>query len=270
VPCRCGGPVGCQDEIVRDWQAVFDEAFRTTAPDVRRGVWRSVYGDEYPEEVDPYSYVSRTELAQLQDALRVGAGATLGDIGCGQGGPGLWLAARTGANLVGVDISPVALTTAGRRAAALGLAGRVAYRQGSFAATGLPDSGLDAVVSIDALLFAPDKAAAVAELARVLRPGGRLAVTTWDYHRQPEGRPPQVDDHRPLLTAHGFTVLRYADTVDWRHRVTAVSDALVERADEVAAETGSDAAEVRAGSELMRRTIDAMLRRVLIVAEKSP
>lgn len=70
---------------------------------------------------------------------------------------------------MGIDISPVALASAD---------------------AGLPTASPDAIVSIDALIFAPDKSAAIAELARVLRPGGRLAITTWDYHRQPARRSP--------------------------------------------------------------------------------
>lgn len=252
----------------RDWRSVFDAAFGNVPETVSRRIWRSVYGDEYPDEVDPYSYLSRTELALFRDELRVGAGDTLGDLGCGRGGPGLWLAAHTGANLVGVDISTVALAAATERAATLGLADRVGYRNGTFAQTGLADAALDAIVSVDALLFAPDKRAAVAEFSRILRPGGRLAMTTWDYHRQPAGRPPQVDDHRPLLADNGFVVHTYAETVDWRHRVTAVSDALVEHSAEIAAETGEDVAVVRAGTEEMRRTVDDMIRRVFVVAER--
>ena len=251
----------------RDWQAIFNESFRRSPATVRHRIWREVFGEEYPEEVDPYSYVSRTELARIRDELRVGPGDVLGDLGCGQGGPGLWLAAHTGADLIGVDISEVALAAAAERAAALDLPSQIRYKLGSFADTGLGAATLDAVVSIDALLFAPDKAAAIAEIARILRPGGRLTVTTWDYHSQPQGRPPQVDDHRPLLEAAGFTMLSYADTDDWRRRITEVGERLIEAAEEFAAEAGEDVATVRAGLVEMQRTTDAMIRRVLIVAE---
>jgi SAM-dependent methyltransferase len=254
----------------RDWPAVFDAAFRAVPDNVQRRVCRAVYADEYPEGVDPYSFVSRSELHLLAGELRVGPGDLLGDLGCGRGGPGLWLAAQTGANLVGVDISAVALQAATARAAALGLNRRARYQLGSFADTGLSTGALDAVVSIDALIFAPDKQAALVEFARVLRPGGRLAVTTWDYHRQPAGRPPQVDDHRPLLEAAGFAVRSYADTVDWRHRLTAVNDGLREAAAEIAQEIGEDVAEVRADIDEARRSIDDMTRRVLILAERHP
>jgi ubiquinone/menaquinone biosynthesis C-methylase UbiE len=252
----------------RNWSAEFDAAFRNVANNAQRRIERAVYGEEYPEGVDPYSFISRTELHLLAEELRVGAGEVLGDLGCGRGGPGLWLAAKTGADLVGVDISAVALEAAAARAVELGLGNRVRYQLGSFADTGLPTASLDAVVSIDALIFAPDKRAAVVEFARILRPAGRLGVTTWDYHRQPVGRPPQVDDHRSLLTAAGFTVHTYTETDDWRHRLTAVTDGLAEAVQEIADETGEDVSEVRAAIREARRTVDDMIRRVLILAER--
>ena len=61
---------------------------------------------------------------------------------------------------------------------------------------------------VDAFLFAPDKKAAAAEIFRILRPGGRLVMTTWDYHRQPDDRPRQVADHRPLFRAAGLISFR--------------------------------------------------------------
>src|SRR5205823_1013639 len=120
----------------------------------------------------------------------------------------------TGASLIGIDVAETAVDAARRRAQDLMLADRAEFRLGSFDRTGLADGAADAVMSIDALLFAPDKAVAIAELHRVLRPGGRLVFTTWDYHSQPEGRPPQVDDHRPLLASTGFALLAYDETDD--------------------------------------------------------
>lgn len=252
----------------RDWRATFDEIFRAASSPVHHRVWREAYGDEYPAELDPYSYVTRTELDRIRHELRVAGGDTMADLGCGRGGPGLWLAAETGADLVGVDISPAAVEAATAHATALGLAGRARYQVGTFAQTGLGTASVDAVVSIDALLFAPDKEAACAELARVLRPGGRLTVTTWDYHSQPVGRPPQVDDHRPLLRRAGFDVEAYEEAEGWYDRQLAVTHGLLASVDEIAAEAGEDPATVRANIEEMGRTQDAMIRRVLIVATR--
>jgi SAM-dependent methyltransferase len=123
-------------------------------------------------------------------------------------------------------------------------------------------------MSVDALLFTPDKQAALHELARVLRHGGRLVLTTWDYHRTPDGRPPQVADHRPLVEAAGLQLLAYDDTPNWEHNQRAIHERLLDRVDDLAAEDGSDPEEVRAGLLEMAATTDCMIRRVLLVAEK--
>ena len=83
------------------WSEVFDREFSNLGQGVMDRVWREVYGDEYPERAEPYSYVSTSELERLAKDLSVGPGKTLADLGCGRGGPGLWVAERTGANLVG-------------------------------------------------------------------------------------------------------------------------------------------------------------------------
>lgn len=250
------------------WADEFDGAFRDLVEPVQQRVWRAVYGDEYPDGLSFYSYLSRTELRRCREELGVGAGDLLGDFGCGQGGPGLWLCDRTGADLVGVDISAVALETARANAKAQGLGSRAEFREGGFDGSDLGDGALDAVVSIDALLFAADKAAAIAELARVLRPGGRLVATTFDYRSRPPGRPPQVDDHRPLLAEAGFETLAYEETDQWWHRVTSVADGLLAACAEIAAESGEDPVQLAGELREMRATADHMLRRVLVVARR--
>jgi hypothetical protein len=99
-----------------------------------------------------------------------------------------------------------------------------------------------------------------------LRPGGRLVLTTWDYDRQPEGRPPQVEDHRPLLEDAGFDVDAYEETREWRERQYGTTDRLLSMVDAIAAETGEDAEELRTGLQEMRASMDCMRRRVLNVA----
>src|SRR3712207_6401443 len=73
----------------------------------RRRIRREVYGDEYPDNVDPRSYVTWTELRRIAHELGVGPGARFIDLGCGPGGPGLWVARETGAAVVGIDLEAV-------------------------------------------------------------------------------------------------------------------------------------------------------------------
>lgn len=251
-----------------DWAAEFAEAFAQPASAVMANVWARALGDEYPAEVSPYSYTSRTELGRIAAEVNAAPGDLLVDIGSGRGGPGLWVAAATGANYLAVDISSTGLAEVTQRAAHVGLAERVRVAEGSFEAVPLGDAQASAVMSIDALLFTPDKKAATRELARVLEPGGRLVLTTWDYRSQPPGRPPQVPDHRPLLNAAGFEVLVYEETKDWEARQREIDRLLVESVEELAAERGEPVEQVRMGLDEMAATVDHMIRRILIVAER--
>ena len=248
-----------------DWRAIFEQTYTAPPSRVQERVWRAVFGDEYPGGIDPFSYISRTELARFSREVNVAPGDTLVDVGCGRGGAGLWVAAATGASLLGIDIAESALEAAGMRAASL--RADATFRLGAFEATGLDDGAVDAVMSVDALLFTPDKAAAMAELRRILRTGGRLVLTSWDYHAQPLGRPPQVPDHRPIAVAAGFAIIAYEDTEDWQNRVRGTTMGLLDAVDEVAAEDNEPVADVRADLEQMLANFDTITRRFLLVAE---
>jgi len=252
-------------DVTDDWRAVFEATYSSAASPTQERIWRAVFGDAYPDGVDPYSFVSRMELTRFAGEVQVGPGDVLVDVGCGRGGAGLWVSAATGAELIGIDIAETAIRAARERATAMGKA--ATFRRGEFEATGLDDASVDAVMSVDALLFTPNKAAALGELRRVLRTGGRLVLTSWDYHRQPVGRPPQVPDHRPLAEAAGFDVVAYETTEDWRERQRRIGQRLLEAAQDLAAEQGLGIAEIRSSILEMNATLETMTRRFLMVAE---
>ena len=138
-------------------------------------------------------------LGRLVAGLRVGRDRRLGDLACGLGEPGLWLARATGADLVGVDWSPVAVAEASSRAGRFVPPGRAGFAVGTMQATGLDDGELDAAVCLDAIFFAPDRIAALREVRRVLVPGGRFMFTA-DERQRPE-LPHHVPDWTPLVEA---------------------------------------------------------------------
>jgi ubiquinone/menaquinone biosynthesis C-methylase UbiE len=175
----------------------------------RQRIRREVYADEYPAEVDPRSFLTWTELRRLARELRVGPGDTFVDLGCGQGGPCLWVARETGASVVGIDLAEVGIARARERAQELDLADRARFVVGDIVSTGLPDGSFDGAMSVDTLWAVPDKAGAVREISRILKPGARFAFTNWDRDRTPPGYPPPLGDHRPLLAEAGFAVESY-------------------------------------------------------------
>jgi SAM-dependent methyltransferase len=175
----------------------------------RQRIRSEVYADEYPAEVDPRSFLTWTELRRLARELRVGRGDTFIDLGCGQGGPCLWIARETGAGVVGIDLAEVGIARARERAHQLDLADRAHFAVGDIVSTGLPEASFDGAMSVDTLWAVPDKAGALREIARILKPGARFAFTNWDRDRSPPGYPPPLGDHRPLLEQAGFEVESY-------------------------------------------------------------
>lgn len=93
------------------------------------------------------------------------------DAGSGDGTLVSALAGR-GAQVTGVDADPAMLPVARARAGASG----ASFLQGRVERLPLPDASFDVVVAVTVLCFVPDPAGALRELARVLRPGGRLVV----------------------------------------------------------------------------------------------
>ena len=104
------------------------------------------------------------------------AGDRLLDIACGTGN-GVLLAAARGADVVGVDTAPRLVAVARERAAAAGLSPELLV--GDALAVPVTDGSFDIVISIFGVIFVSDPARAMAEVARVLRPGGRAYVTAW-------------------------------------------------------------------------------------------
>src|SRR5260370_26303537 len=90
----------------RFWDAFY---INDRVAEFRRRLYVEAYGEEYPAELGTDGYITLSELRQMADALHVGAGDKIADLGCGRGGPGQWIARATGAALVGIDTSDVAL-----------------------------------------------------------------------------------------------------------------------------------------------------------------
>jgi len=123
------------------------------------------------------------------------SGEKVVDVGCGAGMDTLIAARMVGAGgeVVGVDMTPDMLA---RAAAAAELAGanNVELRQGYAEELPVPDGWADVVISNGVLNLAPDKEAAFSELARVLRPGGRLQIADLLVERPvPESAKAKID-----------------------------------------------------------------------------
>jgi SAM-dependent methyltransferase len=113
-----------------------------------------------------------TAVADLRE------GETVLDLGSGAGADVLISARRVGpgGTAIGLDMTDEMLDLARRNAAAAGVS-NVEFRKGYIEEIPLPDASVDVVISNCVINLAADKAKVLAEVARVLRPGGRLAVS---------------------------------------------------------------------------------------------
>jgi SAM-dependent methyltransferase len=113
------------------------------------------------------SFVARMELEPGERVL---------DIACGTGNVTIPLA-RRGARATGLDMMPHLLEEARARAAGEGLP--IRFDEGFAETLPYPDGSFDVLVSMFGIMFSPLPATVVSGMARVLRPGGRLALANW-------------------------------------------------------------------------------------------
>lgn len=116
--------------------------------------------------------------ARALDALEPLAGATLLDLAAGAGGAALQ-AAKRGARVTALDAAPAMVARIRERARQAGIGTITADCTDGTAPLPFPDARFDAALSCFGVVLFPNPAPAISELARVLRPGGRLAIVTW-------------------------------------------------------------------------------------------
>jgi SAM-dependent methyltransferase len=138
------------------------------------------------------------------------SGCSVLDIGSGLGGAAIVLHQRCGAaSVTGFDVQALLVDSARERARSLGLADHLNFVLGTPGPLPFESSSFDAVFSKDAIIHVADKAAIYGEMARLLRPEGRIFIGDW---LTSEGR-----DHGPLmdrfieLAGHDFHLISLAE-----------------------------------------------------------
>ena len=153
-------PAAHYDRVTEAWGLLLGD-------ELHWGVFRS--GDE-PLEVATAELTTRMiQAAQLAPGQRVL------DVGCGSGAPARRLASEHGVEVLGITTSQIGVETAALETARAGVVG-VTFEQRDGTANGLPDESFDRVWVLESSHLMPDRQAVVSECARVLKPGGRVAL----------------------------------------------------------------------------------------------
>jgi SAM-dependent methyltransferase len=124
----------------------------------------------------PVEAMTTTTAARLVSFAGIRSGQTILDVGCGTGVVAV-TAAQRGAKVHGADLTPALLERARENAQIAGV--EIDWREADVEALPFDDEKFDVVLSQFGHMFAPRPDVAIAEMLRVLKPGGTIAFSTW-------------------------------------------------------------------------------------------
>jgi len=210
---------------------------------------------------DTFGAVTRQTVQATLDAARVGRGTMLLDICCG---PGMLSAAAVdrGARAVGLDFPGVV-------ALARKLVSGAEFQDGDATKLPFPDNSFDAVVCGYGIMHVPDPETALQEMLRVLRPGGRAALSVWDNETPLSGLGlvyKAVHDYANLNVPlpHGPDIFQFSTLEKMREALSSVGFVKVE------ATHFAQGWQVKSGKQLLDAVHQGTVRTRALLAAQTP
>jgi ubiquinone/menaquinone biosynthesis C-methylase UbiE len=201
-----------------------------------RSIWAGVYGDRFWPDLDPpWTQATIQDARFLADRLGARGASRLVDLGCGSGCFMRFAARDLDPHIVGIDANPMAIRLAQERCA--GFPDKISVQTGDIGETGFPAATFDGAVSLDVLLFVPDKEKVLREVARILKPGAHFVGTTFELKAPSTAvSAPAFDAYPSAFEAVGFIVEAYEEARDWRRLLEGVLPAILAREAELSRE----------------------------------
>jgi cyclopropane fatty-acyl-phospholipid synthase-like methyltransferase len=153
---------------------LYGTAYGNFATQAIEQVRRETYGEDFGQS----SWVSGDEYRRFFQRLGLCAADHVLDVGCGSGGPALFLAREIGCRVTGIDVNEAGIRSGEILARQSGMAEAVVFRRVDVRETlPFPDAGFDALVCMDVICHLPERTRLFVECRRILRPGGRMLFT---------------------------------------------------------------------------------------------
>jgi ubiquinone/menaquinone biosynthesis C-methylase UbiE len=203
---------------------LYGTAYGNFATHALQEVRRETYGEDFGQS----SWVTAAEYRRFFRLLQLSSTDHVLDVGCGSGGPALFLAREVGCRVTGVDINEAGIRTGRALARQASAQDRVEFRHADVRQPlPFPDETFDAIVCLDVLCHLPNRGRLFGDWLRVVRPGGRILVTdpvvvtglvtneefaTRSSTGYFEFAPPRVNEW--LLQEAGFDLLLSEDVTD--------------------------------------------------------
>jgi SAM-dependent methyltransferase len=141
-------------------------------------VYAEIRRDAYGDDIGQNNWSTAEEHRRFLGWLGLKRGDRLLDVACGSGGPTIYLASQSRCRALGIDNTAQAVMRATRVSHGMGLKERVEFtHMDADRPLALPDACFEAVICLDAINHLSDRQHALADWARVLKPGGRLLFT---------------------------------------------------------------------------------------------
>jgi SAM-dependent methyltransferase len=153
---------------------LYGTAYGNFAAQVLEQVRRETYGEDFGQS----SWVTGHEYRRFFRLLELTGADHVLDVGCGSGGPAMFLARELGCRVTGVDVNEAGIQAGLILARQASLEGQIGFRRADVGdPLPFPDGAFDAIVCMDAMCHLPDRGRLLGEWRRVLRPRGRMLYT---------------------------------------------------------------------------------------------